>query len=105
MSLSIHDSQVHHGDMEAVLLYRTQSTVDNSEPTESLSYNLIVRDEDQDWDSILREVLMNSNQSGKQTVAIGSTFRNVGEEKIACSFSIDGRQKQVFQKQFASRES
>jgi len=36
VSISIHDTKVHHGDLEAVLFYRTQSTVDNSEPTESL---------------------------------------------------------------------
>ena len=36
ISVSIHDSEVHHGDLEAVVFYRTQSTVDNSEPTDSL---------------------------------------------------------------------
>ena len=29
VSISIHDSKVHHGDLEAVVFYRTQSTVDN----------------------------------------------------------------------------
>ena len=29
---------------------------------------------------------MNSNTPGKKTVAIGSTFRNVGEEKISVGF-------------------
>jgi hypothetical protein len=72
--------------MEAVVFYRTQSTVDNSEPTESLQYHLIVRDEDTDWSNINNEILINSNAPGKKTVAIGSTFRNVGEEKISCSF-------------------
>ena len=86
VSISIHDSKVHHGDLEAVVFYRTQSTIDNSEPTESLSYHLVVRDEDTEWSNILREMLMNTNTAGKKTCAIGSTFRNVGEEKIACSF-------------------
>ena len=86
MSISIHDTKVHHGDMEAVCFYRTQSTVDNSEPTESLQYHLIVRDEDTDWANIQSEILINTNAPGKKTIAIGSTFRNVGEEKITASF-------------------
>lgn len=105
VSISLHDTKVHHGDMEAVVFYRTQSTVDNSEPTESLQYNLIVRDEDTYWSKINQEILLNCNSPGKQTIAIGSTFRNVGEEKISCSFQIDGRQSQVHEKLFQSRES
>jgi hypothetical protein len=86
VSISIHDSTVHHGDIEAVVFYRTQSTVDNSEPTESLSFQTIIRDEDVDWNTIQSEVLLNANQPAKKTVAIGSTFRNVGEEKISVNF-------------------
>jgi hypothetical protein len=104
VSISIHDSTVHHGDIEAVVFYRTQSTVDNSEPTESLTYNIIVRDEDIDWNTIESEVLINANQPGKKTVAIGSTFRNVGEEKVSVTFQIDGRQNQVFEYRIQSRE-
>lgn len=52
VSISVHDTKVHHGDIECVLFYRTQSTVDNSEPTESLNYHLIVRDEDTEWSNI-----------------------------------------------------
>jgi hypothetical protein len=77
---------VHHGDLEAVVFYRTQSTSHNSEPTDSLTYNTIVRDEDIDWNTIQSEVLMNANQPNKKTVAVGSTFRNVGEEKISVTF-------------------
>jgi|DEB0MinimDraft_12_1074336.scaffolds.fasta_scaffold78246_1 hypothetical protein len=81
------------GDLEAVVFYRTHSTVDNSEPTESLSYHLVVRDEDTDWSKIQHEMLANVNNSsfGKKTLAVGSTFREVGEEKISASLSIDGR--------------
>ena len=38
VSISIHDSAVHDGDLEAVVFYRTESAVDNSEPIESLNY-------------------------------------------------------------------
>lgn len=86
ISISIHDSQVHHGDLEAVVFYRTESKSDSSEPTESLGFNIVVRDEDTPWDSINNEVLVNANNSGKNTLGIGLTFRNVGEEKIAGSF-------------------
>jgi hypothetical protein len=92
VSISIHDTTVHHGDIEAVVFYRTQSTVDNSEPLETLTYNAIIRDEDVDWNTIQSEVLMNANTKGKKTVAIGATFRNVGEEKVSITFQIDGRQ-------------
>jgi hypothetical protein len=52
VSISIHDTTVHHGDLEAVVFYRTLSTVDNAEPTDSLSYNSIIRDEDVEWNTI-----------------------------------------------------
>jgi len=88
VSISIHDSKVHHGDLEAVVFYRTSSTSNNSEPMESLTHQLIERDEDVEWQvgsgNIFDEVLLNANREGKKTVSIGSTFRNVGEEKISC---------------------
>lgn len=65
VSISIHDSAVHDGDLEAVVFYRTESAVDNSEPIESLNYTPYVRDEDVAWNTILQEVVMNVNQPGK----------------------------------------
>jgi len=38
VSVSIHDSKTHHGDLEAVIFYRSQSLVANSEPCDSLMY-------------------------------------------------------------------
>ena len=67
---------------------------------ESLTYNTIIRDEDVEWNTIQSEVLMNANQSDKMTVAVGSTFREVGEEKVSIIFQMDGRQNQVFEKRF-----
>ena len=86
MSISIHDTKVRHGDLEAVVFYRTESTVDNSEPLESMSTILIERDEDVNWLEIKNQMLLNANQSGKKTIAIGSTFRYIGEEKISAIF-------------------
>lgn len=104
VSISVHDTAVHHGDLEAVVFYRTQSTVDDSEPLDSLNYTPIIRDEDVEWNTIQSEVLMNANQPDKKTVAIVSTFRNVGEEKISATLQIDGRQDQVFQHIIQSQE-
>ena len=61
MSISIHDSRVKHGDLEAVVFYREKSIVANSEPTESIKYNIVERDEDTVWGDILNEILMNVN--------------------------------------------
>jgi len=91
VSISIHDSRVHHGDLEAVVFYREKSIVANSEPTESINFNVVERDEDIVWGDILNEVLMNVNGKSQQTIGISSTFRAVGDEKIACSFSVSGR--------------
>lgn len=104
VSISVHDTQVRHGDLEAVVFYRTRSILDNSEPMESLSYNTIIRDEDVEWNTIQSEVLMNANESNKMTVAIGSTFRNVGDEKVSITFQMDGRQNQVYERRFQSQE-
>ena len=49
INISIHDSRVRHGDLEAVVFYRTESQAANSEPTDSMSFNLIERDEDTPW--------------------------------------------------------
>lgn len=105
VSVSIHDVKVHHGDFEVVVFYRTESTVDNSEPTESLEYKVIVRDEDCDWDTIQQEMLLNHvNVPGKKLCSVGSTFRHVGEEKIAACWTIDGRQQKVFQHIISSHD-
>lgn len=63
---------------------------------DSLTHQLIERDEDEEWEDILKEVLTNINVAGKKTISIGSTFRNVGEEKISCYLQVDGRQNEVF---------
>ena len=93
VSISMHDTIVEHGDLECVIFYRKRSTVDNSEPTESLEYDLIVRDEDTDWAKIGAEMLGNINNysRGKKTLGVGSTFRQVGEEKISARFTLDGK--------------
>ena len=96
VSISIHDSRVHHGDLEAVVFYRENTVVANSEPTESIKYNIVERDEDTAWGDILNEMLINVNGKSQQTVGISSTFRNVGDEKISCSFHIAGRGPPVF---------
>ena len=57
VSVSIHDSKTHHGDLEAVIFYRSQSLVANSEPCDTLMYQLFERDEDTDWDIVLEDVL------------------------------------------------
>jgi hypothetical protein len=38
VSISIHDSKTHHGDLEAVIFYRSQSLVANSEPCDLIDY-------------------------------------------------------------------
>jgi len=63
VSISVHDSRVHHGDLEAVVFYREKSIVANSEPTESINYHCIERDEDTEWGEILNEMLLNVNRS------------------------------------------
>jgi hypothetical protein len=70
VSISMHDSVVENGDLECVIFYRERSTVDNSEPTESLEYDLIVRDEDTDWAKIGAEMIGNVNNAsrGKKTL-------------------------------------
>lgn len=90
VSISIHETLVHHGDLEAVVFYRTAASVDNSEPTESLACQEFVRDEDTPWSEVNQLVVVNSNTAGKRTVAIGSTFRNVGDEKLSVIMRIDG---------------
>lgn len=61
VSISIHDTRVKHGDLEAVVFYREKSIVSNSEPTETIKYNIVERDEDTLWSDILNELLMNVN--------------------------------------------
>jgi hypothetical protein len=58
VSISIHDSKIYHGDLEAILFYRSQSLVSNSEPCDSLDFNLIERDEDTSWQNVLDELLV-----------------------------------------------
>lgn len=103
VSISVHDSRVHHGDLEAVVFYREKSIVANSEPTESIKYNIVERDEDTEWGDILNEVLMNVNGRSQQTVGISSTFRAVGDEKVSCSFSVSGRQSTIYQQVFSDK--
>jgi hypothetical protein len=86
----------HHGDLEAVCFFREKSIVANSEPTEGINYHTVERDEDTVWSDILTEILINANRS-HQTVGISSTFRNVGDEKVSCSFNIPGRSKTIYQ--------
>ena len=92
ISISIHESVISHGDLEAVVFYRTKASVDNSEPCESLAAIEFVRDEDTKWSDINELVLMNANAALKRVVSIGSTFRNVGEEKVSVLLNIDGQQ-------------
>lgn len=103
VSISVHDSRVHHGDLEAVVFYREKSIVANSEPTESIKYNIVERDEDTEWGDILNEVLMNVNGRSQQTVGISSTFRAVGDEKVSCSFSVSGKQSTIYQQLFSDK--
>lgn len=98
VSVSIHDVKVHHGDIEVVVFYRTESTVDNSEPTDNLEYKVIVRDEDIEWEQIQAEMILSYiNAPGQKLCSVGSTFRHVGEEKIAACWTMPGRQQKVFQ--------
>ena len=96
VSISIHDTRVKHGDLEAVVFYREKSIVANSEPTETIKYNIVERDEDTPWSDILNELLMNINGRFSQTIGVSSTFRNVGDEKISCSFHISGRGQTIY---------
>ena len=105
VSISIHDSRVHHGDLEAVVFYREKSIVADSQPTESIKYNIVERDEDTDWADIQNEILMNVNGRSQQTIGISSTFRQVGDEKISCSFHIAGRGATVYQQVFTDKSS
>lgn len=90
VSISIHESEVRHGDLEAVVFYRTRPSSDNSEPTESLEVQEFVRDEDTEWSEINKIVLLNANAPSKRVISVGSTFRNVGAEKVSVILSIDG---------------
>jgi hypothetical protein len=53
VSISIHDSKISHGDLEAVLFYRKLSIKDNSEPCECISFDITEFDEDISWETIL----------------------------------------------------
>ena len=104
VSISIHDSRVHHGDLEAVLFYKSESTSPDSEPIEdSLDFTLVERDEDTEWDVIMGEINVNANSPGRQTLGVGATFRNVGEEKIACIYSVQGISQGITAKQFSRK--
>lgn len=106
VSISLHDSRVRHGDLEAVVFYREQTTKADSEPlADSLEFKLVERDEDTKWTDVLAESLVNANQSPKAILAIGATFRNVGEEKIAAAVSFDGPKRELFEKRFSAKAS
>jgi hypothetical protein len=107
VSISIHDTRVRHGDLEAVIFYRTYSIQKNSEPlADSLSYQLIERDEDTDWEVILSELLQNASSQQEVTpLSIAATFRNVGDEKIACLFSAAGSNRKLCEKRFSAKAS
>jgi len=55
---------VHHGDLEAVVFYRTHTLSASSEPLEDLKVHVIERDEDVSWDDILAELLLSANAAG-----------------------------------------
>jgi hypothetical protein len=103
VGISVHDSRVHHGDLEAVVFYREKSIVANSEPTESINYNIVERDEDTEWADILNETLMNVNGKRQQTIGISSTFRGVGDEKVSCSFHVSGKESTIYQQVFSDK--
>ena len=81
---------MHHGDLEAVVFYRTHTLSASSEPLEDLKVHIIERDEDVSWDDILAELLISANASGSSLVSLAHTFRGVGDEKIAVCLSVDG---------------
>ena len=89
VSISIHDSKITHGDLEAVVFYRTQSTKDNSEPCESIAYDLIEKDEDVSWQSLLADTPQ--PKKNRKIISNQCTFRNVGEEKIRATVWVEGR--------------
>ena len=106
INISLHDSKVRHGDLEAVVFYNTKPSPASFKPLgDDLTYNLIERDEDTNWDDIMRELLVNTNQESKQNLAIGATFRHVGDEKIACTFSVPGVKRELTEKKFSARGS
>ena len=88
ISISMHDAMVKHGDLEAVVFYRENSDVGALPLAEDISNVCIEKDEDTEWDDILQETLVNANT--KECLAIGATFRNVGEEKISCAVMAEG---------------
>lgn len=73
------------------MFYRTESTTQNSEPTDTLTAQEFVRDEDVSWSEINELVRINANAQDKRVISVGSTFRNVGEEKLSVIMSIDGQ--------------
>lgn len=89
VSISIHDSTVKSGNLAAVVFYKSRTTSSSSEPCENVGYHLIERDEDTDWGEILQETLINDGKNC--SLGIGSTFRNVGDEKISCQVYLQGR--------------
>ena len=91
MSISIHDSKISHGDLEAVVFYRTQSIKDNSEPCEFISFSLAEHDEDVSWNTILENQHNQKQQRNCKIISNQCTFRNVGEEKITASIFTEGR--------------
>ena len=59
VSISIHDTQVHHGDLEAVVWYKKHENLEASivEDSESLSYECVVKDEDVNWSQLNDEIM------------------------------------------------
>ena len=88
------------------MFYRTLPLGDSSEPTDTLSAQEFVRDEDKSWSEINSLVLLNANAADKRVVSIGSTFRSVGEEKLSVVFGIDGSNggQKVYQYNIQSQE-
>ena len=101
ISISMHDALVKHGDLETVVFYRENSTQPDAVPlAEDISNVCIEKDEDTEWDVILEETLLNAN--GKECLAIGATFRNVGEEKISCAIMAEGHAREIYEKKFST---
>lgn len=53
ISISVHDTKLHHGDLECVLFYRTDSASQNPESAGSINYHTVEKDEDTPWEDIL----------------------------------------------------
>jgi hypothetical protein len=58
-----------------------------------MTFNLIEKDEDTPWQDLLDDILLKSNVKNQRCLGICQTFRNVGEEKIAGNFVVDGKTK------------